>query len=66
MFVCDDGLYGKNLARYNLPENPDGPVFYEEIEWLLDLAEENEKYFMAVFPFTATLYPFATDLLYRL
>ena len=27
----------------NLPENPDGPVFYEEIEWLLDLAEENEK-----------------------
>ena len=27
----------------NLPENPDGPVFYEEIEWLLNLAEENEK-----------------------
>ena len=27
----------------NLPENPDEPVFYEEIEWLLDLAEENEK-----------------------
>ncbi|MCH4153838.1 MAG: hypothetical protein LKF32_04210 [Mageeibacillus sp.] len=27
----------------NLPEDPDGPVFYEEIAWLLDLIEKNEK-----------------------
>ena len=27
----------------DLPEDPDGPVFYEEISWLLDLIEKNEK-----------------------
>ncbi len=27
----------------DLPEDPDGPVFYEEISWLLDLIERNEK-----------------------
>ena len=27
----------------DLPEEPDGPVFYEEIAWLLDLVEKNEK-----------------------
>ena len=27
----------------DLPEDPDGPVFYEEIAWLLDLVENNSK-----------------------
>ena len=27
----------------DLPEDPDGPIFYEEIAWLLDLAEKNRK-----------------------
>ena len=27
----------------DLPEAPDGPIFYEEIAWLLDLAENNKK-----------------------
>ena len=27
----------------DLPEDPDGPVFYEEIAWLLDLAEKNRN-----------------------
>ena len=27
----------------DLPEDPDGPVFYEEIAWLLELVEKNEK-----------------------
>ena len=27
----------------DLPKDPDGPVFYEEIAWLLDLAEKNRN-----------------------
>ena len=27
----------------DLPEDPDDPIFYEEIVWLLNLAEKNEK-----------------------
>ena len=27
----------------DLPEDPDGPIFYEEIAWLLNLAEKNDK-----------------------
>ena len=27
----------------NLPENPNGHIFYDEIAWLLNLAEENEE-----------------------
>lgn len=27
----------------DLPDDPDGPIFYEEIAWLLNLAEKNEK-----------------------
>ena len=30
----------------DLPEDPDGPIFYEEIAWLLDLAEKNRKKFI--------------------
>lgn len=27
----------------DIPDNPDGPIFYEEIAWLLELVEENKK-----------------------
>lgn len=27
----------------DLPDDPEGPIFYEEITWLLNLAEKNEK-----------------------
>ena len=27
----------------DVPDDPDGPVFYEEIAWLMDLVENNEK-----------------------
>ena len=27
----------------DLPDDPDGPIFYEEIAWLLNLAEKNAK-----------------------
>jgi hypothetical protein len=29
--------------RIDVPDDPEGPIFYEEITWLLNLAEKNEK-----------------------
>ncbi len=30
-------------APKDLPEDPDGPIFYKEIAWLLDMAEKNKE-----------------------
>ena len=43
VFGAFDPRQGCCGSVYDLPEDPDGPVFYEEIAWLLDLIEKNEK-----------------------